>query len=156
VRGYGSTLPPNGIPEWQPRPRGFHDGLAAWAGVEQVERDVPVIFGARAGFERSALPDARTSALTFAPLSLTVDAGMQYRLSEQIVVQASYGLAYFTRADVKNSAFDPDARLACSDASYDYTRPECAAVRSGYAIPSAAGSYGRIEHAMRLAVRYER
>jgi hypothetical protein len=28
-------------------------------------------------------------------------------------------------------------------------------VRTGYAIPSAEGSYSRIEHAMRLAVRIE-
>jgi long-subunit fatty acid transport protein len=155
VRGYGSTFGPVGIPEWQPRPRGFENTFALWGGVEQVERDVPVIFGGRIGVESRAVPDARTSPLTIAPTSLTLDGGVQWRFADHWVLQATYGLQFFPRVRVTDSAFDPLARLACIDANYDYTTDACAAVRTGYAIPSAAGSYSRHEHAMRLAVRIE-
>src|SRR5207302_10334753 len=63
VRGYGSTFPNAGIPEWNERPRGFHDPVAVWAGVEQLdlrERDL-IRLGGRIGFETSAVDDARTS-----------------------------------------------------------------------------------------------
>jgi long-subunit fatty acid transport protein len=155
VRGYGSTLPPAGVPEWQPRPRGFHSTYALWAGMEQVERTSPFIFGGRIGLETSALDDDRTSPLTIAPASVTVDGGAQWRIAESWLVLATYGLQYFPTVDVDASAFDPDDRLACIDSGYDYTLPACASVRGGYAIASAAGSYSRIQHALRLAVRIE-
>ncbi len=150
VRGYGSTLPPNMIPEWQPRPRGFHNAFALWAGVEQVEWDNPLVLGARIGIERSSLDDKKTSPLTIAPLSATLDFGLQYRLSDNLVVQASYGLQYFKPVDVDDSSFDPRARVHCIDSRYDYSTPGCARVRRGYAIPTAAGEYQRIEQVLRL------
>lgn len=158
VRGYGSTLPPNMIPEWQLRPRGFHDTVALWAGVEQVERafESPLVLGARLGFETSAVDDRRTSPLTIAPTSATVDLGLQYRLSDELVVQLTYGLQYFPTVDVETSAFDPRARLHCIDSGYDYSTPGCTSVRYGYALPTANGDYQRIEQAFRLAVRIER
>ncbi len=155
VRGYGSTLPPAGVPEWQPRPRGFHSTYAVWAGVEQVERTSPLIVGGRIGMETSALDDERTSPMTIAPTSLTLDAGAQWRIADSWLLLATFGLQYYPTVDVSESAFDPDDRLSCMDAGYDYTLPACASVRGGYAIASAAGSYSRIEHAVRLAVRIE-
>lgn len=155
VRTYGSTLPPNGIPEWQLRPRGFHDTFALWAGVEQVEHDSPLVLGGRLGIERGALDADRTSPLSISPTSLTADVGLQYRFGTQIVLQATYGLTYFPGVDVTDSAYDPRAQLACSDASFNYDTPACATVRAGYAIPTAAGDYRRFQQAMRLAIRYE-
>lgn len=162
VRGYGSTLPENGIPEWQPRPRGFHNSLpplrgvfALWAGVEQVERESPLVLGARLGLETSAVDDNKTSPLTIAPTSATLDVGLQYRLSTSLVLQLTYGLQYFPTVDVTESRFDPRARIACFDSGFDYTTPGCTSVRHGYAIATAAGEYQRIEQAMRLAVRVE-
>ena len=155
VRGYGSTLPTNFIPEWQPRPRGFHDTFALWAGVEQVERESPLVLGARIGIETSALSDRRTSPLTIAPTSATLDLGAQYALSGQLRVQLTYGLQYFPTVDVEDSAFDPRARLRCFDSGFDYSTPGCTSVRHGYAIATATGEYQRIEQAIRLAVRVE-
>lgn len=154
VRGYGSTLPPNNIPEWQPRPRGFHDTFALWAGVEQTGFDRDLALGARIGVETSALDDDRTSPLTIAPSSGTLDFGIQYQLTPTLLVQASYGLQYFPTVEVTASEFDPRARLSCIDSGYDYSTPGCARVRGGYAIPTALGDYQRIEQAMRLAVRW--
>ena len=153
VRGYGSAFPAAGIPEWQPRPRGFHHAFATWAGVEQVERESPLSLGGRIGFETSALRDDRTSPLDVAPLSVTLDAGLQYRLTPQLALQLSYGLQYFPTIDVTDSAYDPRARLGCEDSGFDYSTADCAAVRNGYAIPTAAGEYSRIEQALRVALR---
>jgi hypothetical protein len=156
VRAYGSTLPPAGIPEWQPRPRGFESTFSAWAGVEQVERSSPVIVGGRLGIETSALPNNRTSPLTIAPTSFTLDAGAQWRPADgRWLLLATYGLQYFPTVDVTRSAYDPQDRLDCIDSGYDYTTAACESVRTGYAIPSGEGSYSRIEHALRLAVRIE-
>lgn len=155
VRGYGSTFRAADIPEWQRRPRGFDSTVAVWAGVEQVERAMPVIVGGRIGFETSALEDEKTSPLTIAPASITLDGGVQYRVGESLILQASYGLQYFPTVDVTRSTYDAEDRLACIDSGFDYTAPACATVRAGYALPSAAGSYSRIQHAMRLAVRIE-
>jgi len=156
VRGYGSTLPQNNIPEWQIRPRGFHDTYALWGGVEQIGRTSPLALGARVGIETSAIVDRRTSPLTIAPTSATLDLGLQYRMAPNLVLQLSYGVQYFPTVDVSDSAYDPLARLTCIDSGYDYTKPGCVSTRYGYAIPTANGEYSRIEQAMRLAVRIER
>ncbi len=161
VRGYGSKFPRAGIPEWQLRPRGFRDvlepfpfSLAAWAGIEQVEpSESPVIFGGRIGFETSSIPADRTSPLTIAPTSFTLDAGLQYRFAPTAALQISYGAQIFPRVDVTDSAYDPRAQLACEDSGFDYSTDACAAVRNGYAIPTAAGAYSRIEQSLRVALR---
>jgi hypothetical protein len=156
VRGYGAALSTKLIPEWQPRPRGFHDTFALWAGVEQVERERPLLLGARIGIESSALDDRRTSPFTVAPTSATLDLGAQYALTRQVRVQLTYGLQYFPALDIEDSSFDPRARLSCFDSGFDYSTRGCTSVHDGYAIATASGEYQRIEQAFRLAVRYER
>ncbi|MBV8755835.1 MAG: hypothetical protein JO257_01085, partial [Deltaproteobacteria bacterium] len=83
VRVYGPELAVAGIPEWTERPRGFKDPLAMWAGVEQVDTKASDTFrfGGRIGFETSAVVPSRTSPLTIAPTSATIDVGMQVRLA---------------------------------------------------------------------------
>lgn len=154
VRGYGSTFNAAQIPEWQLRARGFHDPLAVWAGVEQVElvrEDYQVRFGGRIGFETSSLRDELTSPSTISPFSYTADVGAQVRAGP-VVLQATYGLQYFPTVDVSDSAFDPRSRIACIASSYDYSTAACTAVRNGYGIPSADGQYNRLEHAIRIAL----
>lgn len=164
VRGYGSRFPSSNLPEWQLRPRGYHDSwwktFAAWVGVEQaLEREFPLAIGGRIGIENSSLSDERTSPLTIAPFSVTADAGLQYRVTRdpyvrpQVIIQTTYGLQYFPSVDVTDSAFDPRDRLACEDSGFDYSTSACEAVRNGYAIPTAAGEYSRIEQAARIALR---
>ncbi len=154
VRSYGSAFPAANIPEWQPRTVGYHSTYALWSGVEQIETGQPVRFGGRVGFERSALDDSRTSALAIAPTSLTLDGGVQVRLGLDWTVQLTYGFQYFPNVNVTDSAFDPRDQLGCEDAGFDYNNTSCEAVRLGYAIPTAAGEYGRFEHAARFAIRY--
>jgi hypothetical protein len=162
VRSYGSKIAAAGIPEWQLRPRGFHESdwrtFAAWIGVEQIEQEFPLTLGARLGFETSSLPAERTSPTTIAPTSGTLDIGMQYRIyqdpEKKLAFQVSYGLQYFPTVDVTNSAFDPRAQLACEDSGFDYSTDACSSVRNGYAIPTAAGEYSRISQGLRIALRY--
>ena len=155
VRAFGSTSVANGIPESTLRPRGMHDAFAGWAGVEQVDRGQTWLLGGRAGFETSAVSAARTSPLTISPTSLTIDAGAQLRLSGGLIAQLSYGLQYFPTVNARPSDFDPGFRADCVASQFDYASRGCAAVRNGYAIASAAGSYDRLEHAVRLGLRYD-
>jgi hypothetical protein len=155
VRTYGTTLPRNHIPEWTERPRGLHDSFAAWGGVDQSDAGEIWRFGGRVGFETSAVSNAQLSPLTIAPLSFTVDLGAQLRLSHALTAQVSYGLQYFPLTHASPSAFDPQDRVDCIASGFDYSTAACQAVRNGYAIPSAAGSYERLEHALRIGLRYE-
>jgi hypothetical protein len=164
VRIYGAAIPGSGIPEWTERPLGYHDPFAMWAGVEQ--RDVPQTgltwrFGGRLGVQTGSVTPARTSPIAIAPLSVTADLGAQLRISppalrgNSIVLQAMYGLQYFPTVHASPSAFDPRDQLACDASGHDYDSAACTAVRFGYAMATAAGDYDRLEHALRLAVRFE-
>ncbi len=157
VRGYGPGFTAANIPEWTERPRGFHDPLAMWAGVEQVEvhKTERVRLGGRIGFETSALDNNASDPMTFAPTSVTVDLGVQLQLIPGMYVQASYGLQYFPGVHVTDSAYDPRDQLECQASGYDYSTAACAAARNGYAIATGAGDYDRMQHALRLALRYE-
>ncbi len=157
VRGYGSTFPGAAIPEWQLRVRGFHDPFSLWAGVEQVELDRSkdwLRLGGRIGIETSSLRDQETSPVSISPTSYTADLGLQLRAGP-VVIQATYGLQYFPTVNVSNSSFDPRERIECIDSGYDYSTAACTAVRNGYGIPTADGSYDRLEHAIRFAVIFE-
>jgi long-subunit fatty acid transport protein len=158
VRGYGTALATIGAPEWTERPRGYHDPIAMWAGVEQIETKElwQWRFGGRLGFETSAVPDARTSPNVIAPLSLAGDIGGEVRVpGTQMILQLSYGLQYFPTVRVLNSSYDPLDRLACIDNGFDYSTPACESVRRGYAIATAAGDYSRLEHALRIGLRVQ-
>jgi hypothetical protein len=157
VRGTGSALAQADLPEWTVRARGLHDSFAMWGGVEQIDTGDIARFGGRIGFETSAHDTERTSPMQISPLSLTFDAGMQLRAQKGAawVLQLSYGLAYFPSVDVTSSAYDPQNRIACEDSSFDYSTAACAATRNGYALPSAIGTYGKLEHALRLGFRYD-
>jgi long-subunit fatty acid transport protein len=157
VRGYGVAFRGENIPEWVLRPRGFRDSFALWSGVEQVELDrrKRFRFGGRIGLETAALQSDRTSPGTVAPTSFSVDGGAQIRLAPNLTVQLSYGLQFFPTVGVERSEYDPRFAIDCAEGGFDYTTRACAALRNGYAIPTAAGDYARFQHALRLGFSYE-
>jgi long-subunit fatty acid transport protein len=156
VRAYGSAITAIGAPEWTERPRGFHDPYALWAGLEEVDTGATWRFGGRLGVETSSVPDARTSPMAIGPRSYTADIGVQLRVPEsRFVVQLAYGVQYFPTVHVATSSFDPRDRIDCIDNGNDYSTDVCESVRRGYAIATAAGDYSRIEHALRIGLRYE-
>ncbi|MEO8703553.1 MAG: hypothetical protein ABI867_26125 [Kofleriaceae bacterium] len=157
VRGYGAAFRATTVPEWVERPRGFHDAFALWAGVEQVELDKSKRwrFGGRIGIETSALPPDRTAPGTMSPTSFSLDLGAQLRISPGLRLQASYGAQLFPRVAVDGSEYDPRFATECADNGFDYSSRACTALREGYAIPTAAGDYTRIQHAVRIGLIYE-
>ncbi|HEY4182530.1 MAG TPA: outer membrane protein transport protein [Kofleriaceae bacterium] len=157
VRVYGSNVIPNGIPEWQLRARGLHDSFAFWGGLEQIDTGDLIRFGARLGVETSSLTANRTSPMNVYPLALTADVGVQFRFTpgSERRFQISYGLSYFPEVSVGNSAYDARDRLACLDNGTDYSSAACQATRAGYAIGSAAGTYDKLEHALRIGFVYD-
>jgi hypothetical protein len=154
VRAFGSTLPRNGIPEWTERPLGMHDSFSFWGGVEQVDTGQRWLLGGRLGVQTSAVDTDRTSPLTIEPTSFSIDLGAQWRISRVLVAQLSYGLSYFPTVTSKGSEFNPTAQSVCAGAGYDYNFSSCEAVRDGYGIPPADGTYERFQHAIRLGLRY--
>jgi hypothetical protein len=155
VRVYGSAYLGTDVPEWTERPRGLKDSFAMWGGVEQADKGQRLRYGARIGFETAGLDNNKTSPLTIAPLSGTLDLGAQLRLSGGIVLQLAYGLQYFPPVHVNDSAFDPRYQLDCINNNFDYSTLGCAAVRNGYAIPTAAGDYERLQHAVRVGLQID-
>jgi len=158
VRAYNSTFTDAGIPEWTLRPRGLHDSFALWSGIERAYRgrETAWRYGGRIGYETSAVDDDTLSPTTIAPRSFTLDAGGELRIAgTSWSVQLSYGLQLFPPVTVTHSDFDPRFQIECIESGHDYESRGCAASREGYAIATAAGTYGRLQHALRLALRYE-
>jgi hypothetical protein len=156
VRAYNSTFVDRGVPEWTLRPRGLHDSFALWSGIESANLGQVVRYGARIGYETSSVDDAALSPVTIAPRSFTLDAGGELRLGRTSwAVQLSYGIQVFPPVTVTRSDFDPRFQIECVESGHDYDSRGCAASRAGYAIATAAGTYGRLQHALRLGLRYE-
>jgi hypothetical protein len=153
VRTFGAGLA--GTPEWQPRPRGLDNVYSAVAGVEQVDSGQRFLAGGRLGIETAAVPAERISPVQVDGLALTADAGAQLRLLPSLVIQVTYGASWYPEVTADPGAYDPRFATDCAESGYDYDTPACAAVRAGYAIPTAAGSYRRFSHAARLALRYD-
>jgi hypothetical protein len=147
---------PAEIPDWIERPRGFHDSVRMWAGVEQRDTgvDQPFLWGARIGFASPEVTTARLSPTTIRRWGLTGDVGGQLRLGGA-VVQLGYGIDFRPTVAVDDSEYNPIDRLDCIESGFDYSTTACQRVRDGYAIPTAAGSYRRLTHAFRLGLRYD-
>jgi hypothetical protein len=155
LRTFGGDLAAAGVPEWLPRPRGFHDVYAGNAGLEQVDIGGRFVVGGRIGVESASVTARRTSPMQPYGLALTADVGGQVRILPQLVLQLGYGLAWSPEVDSGDSAYDPIDRLDCVESGYDYSTGVCAAVRAGYAGPTGAGTYRHLGHAARLGVRFD-
>lgn len=143
------------VPEWIERPRGYQDMLRGWAGIEQVDGGQRFVWGARIGGATPSVPLGRVSPTTIERWSVTGDVGVQIKVLPVLRLQMSYGIEYRPTVNVVDSEYDPTDRLACIDSGYDYSTTECQRVRDGYAIPTAAGDYRRVEHSFRVGLRYD-
>jgi hypothetical protein len=143
------------VPDWIERPRGYHDALRLWAGVEQVDSGQRFLWGVRGGLSTPEVKTSRVSPTTVERWGVSVDVGGQYRIASGLRAQLSYGLEFQPAVDVRASEYDPVDRLDCIDSGYDYSTTACQHVRDGYAIPTAAGTYRRFEHSFRLGLRYD-
>jgi len=152
IRMFGGDLPAS-VPSWYPRYRGFDDVVTLEAGLEQHDGGEPVRLGGRLRFESGAVDAAETTPLQVEGLNLAAAVGIQLRLGGRWMLRASYGLTWYPQVSASPGVFDPIGRLDCVDADYDYD--QCAAVREGRGIPTAAGDYRRLDHALRTGLYLE-
>jgi long-subunit fatty acid transport protein len=152
IRLYGGDLTDAGVPEWYPRYRGLRDVWQASFGLEGQEAG-RTRFGGRLRVESGATTARNVSPLQVDGLDLGAAGGVELRVSQHVVFQLGYDLSWFPEVSSSDSAFDPMARLACVDSDFAFQR--CGAARDGRAVPTAAGNYGRMRHAMSLSLRYD-
>lgn len=152
LRLFGGDLGDGGFPEWYPRYRGLNDVWVLEAGVEAREHE-RVRPGVRVRVATPAVSGSLTAPAQFQGLELGALSGVELRLNQGLAVALGYALTWSPPRDVTDSAFDPAVRIACADAGYPLD--DCAAVREGRAIPTAAGAYHRLQHGMSLALRYD-
>ena len=154
VRMYGLELEDAGVPEIVPRPRGMRDQIAVQAGVEQVDTGQRFVLGGRLGGERGAVGDSKLSPLNAYPAAITADLGVQVRIAPSWILQLGYGLRWAPDSDTGRGEYDPLDRLDCIDNGYDIDTDACRAVREGYALPTASGTYGRLDNVFRINLRW--
>ena len=152
IRFFGGDLIQGGAPEWYPRYRGLRDVWSLMGGLEQEDTG-SITLGGRVHVESGAVSASTVSPMQIDGFNLGAGAGVQMRLAQHLVIQASYDLTWFPTVDSKASAFDPRQELTCVDSGYDFSR--CRAAREGRGIPTAAGRYSRLRHGLVLSVRYD-
>lgn len=152
VRLFGGDFEEAGVPEWYPRYRGFRDVWQLAGGVEGHETGF-FRYGGRAHIETGATTADNTTPMQIEGLSIGATGGVELRLADRWVIQAGYDVTWFPTVESNDSAFDPIARLDCVDSDYDFN--ECEAAREGRAMPTAAGTYRRLRHAVTLSLRWD-
>jgi long-subunit fatty acid transport protein len=143
-----------GIPEWLVRHRGFSDVWGFEVGLEQPPARL-VRLGGRARFETSLVPSGKVSAATVDGPKLELAGGAELRLSTRWAFVGSYTFSFMLPQDNDPGAYSPRAAIDCAASGYDLTTDACLAVREGRAIPTAAGSYGRIGNSLTIGFSYD-
>jgi hypothetical protein len=152
IRLYGDDLVDAGAPEWYPRYRGMRDVWQGSIGLEGQDTG-RTRFGGRLRAESGATTERNVSPLQIDGFDVGAAAGVELRVSQHVVLQLGYDLTWFPQVRSTDSAFDPLSRVECVDSDYDFDA--CRAAREGRAIPTAAGDYHRLRHAMSLSLRYD-
>jgi long-subunit fatty acid transport protein len=142
------------IPEWLVRHRGYQDVIAAEAGIEQPPA-TRLRLGVRGRFESSLLPPGKITAASIDGPKLELSGGAELRLSTRWALVGSYTLSFMLPQTNDPGAYSPRAAIDCAASGYDLTTDACLAVREGRAIPTAAGSYGRIGNSLSVGISYD-
>jgi hypothetical protein len=154
LRFIGRPLLQAGVPEWLPRYRGLTSALAVEAGVEGTPA-LPLRLGARLRFETSAVPVSAVAIDQLDAPKLQLGAGLEVRVANGLALVVGERLGLYLPQDVPASAFTPSAQIACNASGYDLESDACAAARVGRAVPTAAGSYKRIDNELTLGLSYD-
>jgi long-subunit fatty acid transport protein len=153
IQMFGGDLADGDVPTWSPRLRGFRDVYRLSGGIER-QSDARLRYGGRLRFETGAVDASTITPLQVDGYNLTVAGGAELRVSQQLVVALGYDLSWFPTVDSgAENVFDPQSRVDCVDTQFDLDA--CASARKGSALPTAAGRYGRIQHALSLSLRYD-
>lgn len=147
------TIGGGGAPEWITRYRGFDDNLSVSAGIEQSEGGW-LRLGGRVTMESETTSERVISPLQVEGFQVTGAVGAELRLLDRLVLYGSYGLTYFPTVTAgADSLFNPDDQVECVEQSYELDA--CTPSAEGRAVPTAAGTYERIRHGFRAALRYD-
>ncbi len=152
LRMFGAEIETAEVPEWLPRFRGFRDTYNLTIGAES-QLGQTLRYGARVRIERGAVKRARLTPIQVEGWNGTLSTGIEWRAAQAIALSASYDLTWFPARTSNPSAFNPLDRLACVDSGYEADR--CIPARQGRATPTAAGTYGRLDHGLVLSLRYD-
>jgi hypothetical protein len=152
IRLYGGDLIAAGAPEWYPRYRGMRDVWQGSVGLEGQESG-RTRFGGRLRVESGATTDKSVSPLQIEGFQVGAAGGVELRISQHVAVQLGYDLSWFPEVNSTDSAFDPISRIECVESDFDFDA--CREAREGRAVPTAAGKYRRLRHAMSLSLRYD-
>ncbi len=145
-------VPTGTIPEWVPRYRGFRDSFRVQAGVER-QLGHPLRYGGRIRIDSGAVKGSRLTPFQIEGVSVTASGGAEFRVAERFVLAATYDLTYYPSRTTSPTAFDPRAAVACVDSGFNEN--SCAAALDGRALPTAAGTYNRLDHGLILSLRYD-
>ncbi len=156
------------VPERLPLYRGLSDVWTGEVGLEQRESwpyklgpDWFLRTGLKLRIESQAADDAAISPMQVEGFHLSAALGAEIGLrnffsrvlrGNDIVLSGSYGLSFYPQVEVGDSVYDPADQIACVDSGFALDR--CIASAEGRARPTAAGTYERLRHALRIAVRY--
>lgn len=149
------TIGGGGAPEWITRYRGLDDTLSVSAGVEQREGGW-LRLGGRVTLESETTSQRAISPLQVEGFQITGAVGAELRLLDRprLVLYGSYGLTYFPTVTAgADSLFDPGAQIDCVSSGYELDA--CTPSAEGRAQPTAAGTYERLRHGFRAALRYD-
>jgi long-subunit fatty acid transport protein len=152
LRFIGEGFTGEDVPDWQPRYQGLRDSFRVTAGLEGLPGQ-PVRLGGRVRVDTGATPRGALTPLQVSGPSAALAGGAELRLAQNLVITAGYDLALHPARTADPSAFDPLAQLDCVDSGYDFD--VCEAAREGRALPTAAGRYRRLRHAVGLTIRYD-
>jgi hypothetical protein len=154
LRFVGRDLVNAGTPEWVVRYRGFENALALEAGVEEPPART-LRLGARARFQTSAVPEAAVAVGQIDAPRLDLGAGLEARVSTRVALVAGLNAGLYLPASGAGTAYTPSAQIACNASGFDLDTAACAASGSGRGIPTAAGSYRRIDTELTLGISYD-
>ncbi len=149
----GDANAPGDAPEWYPRYRGLRDVLVLEGGLEGSITGSTRI-GGRLRVETGAAAADTLSPIQIAGPNATLVGGLEHRFGDgnNVVVSGSYGLTWFPTTTVTTSKLEPSHYLDCVEQQLDIDA--CAPAAQGRGVPSAAGTYGRLSHGARVAIRY--
>lgn len=151
VRMFGGDLAEADVPPWYPRFRGFDNVWRVQVGLERTRPTRRIRWGGRVRFETAATPNANVAPHQINGTNLSLIGGAELSISDRLLLAVGYGLTWYPKVDVNDSAFDPLARISCVDMQLDLDA--CEAAGQGRAVPTAAGVYRRLQHAFTLALR---
>jgi long-subunit fatty acid transport protein len=154
LRLSGRDLRDAGVEEWVTRYRGLQDVTSLDVGVEQPQGETLRV-GGRLRLDWNPFADGDTvSPTNVNGPTVELAGGVQYRVSPGWSLSLGGAASAMFPRETTDSAFTPSAQIDCVQSGYDLDA--CEPAREGRAIPTAAGTYGRLSLSLMLGLSFDR